>query len=252
MPKKRETLSSAEVLAELEANGTAQARKIYKNHGVTGELFGVSYAFLKKLHKRVGTDHELALELWETGNHDARVFACWVADGSRMTMKQLEAWAKAVDNHVLANEVASLVQDTRVGARLMNKWLKSKKEWPSAMGWGVCARLVLQLDRPVADGGVEEGAIDGFLEQIEQGIHHAPNRTRQNMNGALIAIGCRPGWMEKALASAKRIGKVEVDQGKTSCKVDDAAAKIKKTVEHYKKKGKLVTDGAAGQRRRHC
>ncbi len=45
---------------------------------------------------------------------------------------------------------------------------------------------------------------------------------------------------------------MHVDFGSRSCKVKDAAATIKKTVEHYKKQGKVPTDGAAGQRRRHC
>ena len=55
---------------------SAQARKTYRNAGIQGELFGVCYAFLKKLHKRVKTDHELALALWDTEVIDARIFAC--------------------------------------------------------------------------------------------------------------------------------------------------------------------------------
>jgi len=252
MAKKKEVLSCAEVLAELEANGTAQARKTYRNHGVTGDLFGVSYTFLKKLHKRVGTDHALALELWESGNHDARVFACWVADGELTTVKQLEAWAREVDNNALTYEITSLTQDTRHAARLAHKWIGMKSGWRPSIGWGVAGRLALQPDRAIEEGGLEDSAIAGLLERIETGIHGESNQTRHNMNAALIAIGCRPGWMTKALATAKRVGKVEVDYGKTSCKVNDAAEKIKKTVAHYKAKGKRVIDGTAGKRRRHC
>ena len=51
------------------------------------------------------------------------------------------------------------------------------------------------------------------------------------MNSALISIGVRNSKLErKALAAAKRIGKVEVDHGETSCKTPDATAYIKKTV----------------------
>lgn len=51
------------------------------------------------------------------------------------------------------------------------------------------------------------------------------------MNSALIAIGIRnPKLERKALAAAKRIGKVEVDHGETSCKTPDAPTYIRKAV----------------------
>lgn len=252
MARTKEPLDLAAVMAELKANGTDQNRKVYRNHGVLGDAFGVSYAFLKKLHKRVGTDHDLALLLWATGNHDARVFACWVAEAKRVTMAQLESFARDVDNQVLGYEVVSLAQDTDFAARLMRKWIAQKGEWRSSLGWGVAGRLVMQPARPVAEGGLDEAEVGELLERLEAGIHAAPNHTRHNRNAALIAIGCRPGWKTKALATARRIGKLEVDYGKTSCKVDDAAAKIQKTLAHYAAKGKLPTAGAAGRRRRHC
>jgi hypothetical protein len=72
------------------------------------------------------------------------------------------------------------------------------------------------------------------------------------MNGAVIGIGCWPKWKTKAIRTAKRIGKIEIDYGATSCSVTDAAASIEKTVGHYAKKGQVPTDGTAGKRRRHC
>ena len=40
--------------------------------------------------------------------------------------------------------------------------------------------------------------------------------------GALIAIGCRASMTERAIAVARKIGKVEVDHGETGCKTPDA------------------------------
>lgn len=57
------------------------------------------------------------------------------------------------------------------------------------------------------------------------------------MNNALINIGVRnPKLEKKAIAAARRIGKIEVDHGQTSYKTPDAAAYIKKTVAYNKKK----------------
>ena len=53
-----------QAMADLKKEGTAQNRKVYGHHGVTGDMFGVSYAVQKKLAKTAGTDHELAVGLW--------------------------------------------------------------------------------------------------------------------------------------------------------------------------------------------
>ena len=55
------------------------------------------------------------------------------------------------------------------------------------------------------------------------------------MNSAPIAIGIRNAELErKALASAKRIGKVAVDHGETNCKTPHAADYIRKVVKRRK------------------
>ena len=82
MNKTKARLGLTAVMKELKANGSARTRQTYRNNGLRGELYGVSYAFLKQLHKRVKVDHELALALWEKGILEARIFACWVADGT--------------------------------------------------------------------------------------------------------------------------------------------------------------------------
>ncbi|MDX1503350.1 MAG: DNA alkylation repair protein, partial [Thermoanaerobaculia bacterium] len=67
--------------------------------------------------------------------------------------------------------------------------------------------------------------------------HGRPNRTRHSMNQALICIGTRTaGLKRKAQAAAKRIGKVEVDHGQTSCKTPEAAPSIEKAYAHRHRK----------------
>lgn len=246
-------LTLAEAMQLLEANGKPGTVKIFRNHGVTAEMFGVSYAFLKDLHKRCKVDHDLAQELWATGNHDARVFACWVADKDRATQALLGKWAKGVDNHVIAHEVASLAQDCDFAHKLADKWIARKDEWHTTLGWSVIARLATQVERPPSEGGLTDDDLKAYVAELVESIHQMPNRTRHAMNGALISIGCRSqAWRKRATAAAKKVGAVEVDYGKTSCSVNDAAASIEKSWAHYEKKGKQPTDGTAGQRRRHC
>ena len=68
----RSRMTLAETMSALEKAGTAQTRKTYLRHGAKEPMFGVSFATLKTLVKRIGVDHELALALWDTGNFDAR------------------------------------------------------------------------------------------------------------------------------------------------------------------------------------
>jgi len=252
MGKLKERLGPAEVLAELKANGSAQTRKTYRNAGVRGELFGVSYAFLKKLHKRVKVDHELALALWETGLLEARIFACWVADADKTTVKLLETWARDDSDPLIAGELAAFAQDTDLAAGRMHKWIGMAGAYRRKLGWSIAGKLVMQPGRGPDEGGLDEDDVADLLERIEHDLQAAPNGVRYVMNSTLISIGCRPGWMKKAIAVARKVGKVEVDFGSRSCQVRDAAPTIKKTVEHYKKQGKSPTDGTGGQRRRHC
>lgn len=250
--KKATPHSFREVMKQLKAAGSEQTRKTYRRHGMSGDMFGVSYATLKAMDKKVADDFELAVELWASGNHDARVFACWVVEEDRLTMKLLEGWARDVTYHGLGGELVSLSAFSTFGPRLSAKWRKSKQEFRSAMGWGIVANLAMQPDRDSTEGGLSDADLLACLEQIEAKIHSAPNRTRSNMNSALIAIGCRVSTSKAAIAVAKRVGKVDVDQGDTSCKTPLALDTINKTLAHYRAKGKTPTDGSGGLRRRHC
>jgi hypothetical protein len=74
--------------------------------------------------------------------------------------------------------------------------------------------------------------ISSLVSQIEKGITEAPNRVKSAMNGFLIMAGSQLQEVHaQVLASAKKIGKVEVDMGGTACAVPDAAAYIAKTVD---------------------
>ena len=222
-----------DVMAELETMGTAQNRKVYARHGVGENMFGVSYANIGKLKKKIKVDQKLAERLWASGNHDARVLATMIADPAVMDERTLEAWARDLDNYVVTDAFSSLAACTPVAHKKMEKWTRAKGEWVCTTGWNLLARLAS------APRGLPDDFFEPHLEAIESQIHESKNRVRHAMNMALISIGTRSNRLEKkAVASAKRIGPVEVDHGETSCKTPDAAAYIKKTREYRAKKKK--------------
>lgn len=222
-----------DVMAELEAMGTAQNRKVYSRHGVGENMFGVSYANIGRLKKKIKVDQILAEKLWSSGNHDARVLATMIADPEGMDERTLEAWAGDLDNYVVTDAFSGLAALTPVVRKKMEKWTRAKSEWVCATGWNLLSRLA-NVPR-----GLPDDYFEPHLEAIESRIHASKNRVRHAMNMALISIGTRSNHLEeKAVDTAKRIGPVEVDHGETSCKTPDAAAYIRKTREYRKKKKK--------------
>lgn len=208
-----------ETLAKLEALGTAQNRKVYPRHGVKGPLFGVSYANLRKLTKRLAPDHQLAQSLWSSGNHDARVLATMIDDPSQLSAGTFRQRIQDVGNYVLADALASLAGRTSLRDKLARTWTADPgDEWAGAAGWSLVAAQALDPKSPITDSYLRDR-----LSYIEKHIATAANRVRHSMNGALIAIGSRNLQLRHAAEeTSRRIGKVEVDHGQTSCKTPEA------------------------------
>jgi 3-methyladenine DNA glycosylase AlkD len=223
-------MTEAEALQRLEALGTEQNRKIYRRHGAQEPLYGVSYANFKKLAKSIKRDHGLALRLWASGNHDARVLATMIADPARFHADELESWASDLTDYVLTDALAELTSRTSLARTKMEEWTRSSEEWIASAGWVVLSHLAMK------DPALTDEELERHLETIQHDLHGAKNRVRHAMNGALIAIGGRNEHLEKrALAAAAKIGKVEVDHGETGCKTPDAAEYIRKMKERGRK-----------------
>ena len=230
-----------EAMQQLEEMGTAQNRKIYGRHGVGENMFGVSYANQNKLAKAIKRDQSLALELWATGNHDARVLAAMVADPVEASESLLETWASDLDNYVLTDTFSSFVGKTGLAQAKANEWTAAVGEWPGRAGWHLVAHLAMK------DQSLPDDYFTNRLATIEGQIHTRKNRVRDAMNNALIAIGIRNEVLEElALAAAARIGKVEVDHGQTGCKTPDAADYIRRTLTRREQKAPKAAEKVAG------
>lgn len=219
-------MTLAEAMKTLEKAGSEQTRKTYRRHGAQEPMFGVSFATLKALVKKIGVDHELALALLETKNHDARMLAIKIADPARMKPAELDRLARH-NTRMCGGYVAMLAAEGPHGASKAKEWLASSDPVVRASGWTL-AGFVSTADETTPDAWFLDR-----LAQIEKSIHTVSNAEREAMNRAVITIGGRNLALKKAaIATAKRIGKVEVDHGDTDCKTPDAVAYIEKTWAH--------------------
>lgn len=225
-------MTLAEAMSALERAGSAQTRKTYARHGAAEPMFGVSFATLKTLVKRIRVDHELALALWDTGNLDARNLAVKIADPARMSPADLDRWVQAPTARMCGGYVAHLAAESPHARAKADQWLAAPSDAQRCVAWRLVGAMAM-LDEAISDAWFAERLAD-----IEETIHGAPDEQREAMNRAVIAIGCRNAALrKKATAAAKRIGKVEVDHGDTACKTPDAAQCIDKSWTHSLSKG---------------
>jgi 3-methyladenine DNA glycosylase AlkD len=216
------------IMSELKKKGKESTRKIYARHGMATEnMYGVSVADLKVIAKTIKGQQELACELYATGNLDAMYLAGMVADGSKMSAKELNAWAEGAANLQMIAEytVPWVAVENPQGCELALQWMKSKKERVACSGW--CTYSGLLAIKP--DEALDLAEIKNLLSMIVKEIKSAQNRVRYTMNGFVIAVGTyvKP-LLKEAKEAARKIGDVSVDVGETACNVPLASAHIEK------------------------
>lgn len=192
----------AHVLAELRSLGSARSRAGMARYGINvDDAFGVSIYQLRKVARRLGTDHGLAIALWATGNHEARLLACFVDDPAAVTAEQAEAWARDFDSWDICDQATtSLLDRTRHAWTKAREWAARDGEWVKRGGFALMAGLAVH-DRTAADR-----AFARLLPLIERGASDERNFVKKAVNWALRNIGKRNRTLNAAaIACAGRI-----------------------------------------------
>jgi 3-methyladenine DNA glycosylase AlkD len=219
-------MSADEILHEIQPLGTEGYRKILRNHGIPEPMFGVKIEDLKKIQKRIKTDYQLALDLYDTGVYDAMYLAGMIADAPRMTKADLRKWAKqaacaAVSEYI----VAPVAAESGHGLELAREWSDSSKELIAVAGWSTFGAVVSITD----DADLDLAELKKLLKHVQQTIHEQPNHVRYVMNVFVISVGAHVASLtDTAIKTAEKIGKVTVDVGNTACKVPSAPEYIRK------------------------
>jgi 3-methyladenine DNA glycosylase AlkD len=214
------------VMSALKKKGNPQRRQLFQKHGAKDKLYGVSVADMKVIAKTIKGQQDLACELYGTGNYDAMYLAGMVARGQEMTKKQLQTWATAADWQLISEyTVPWVAAESSHGRGLALKWMDARKEHVAACGWSTYGGIVATAE----DETLDLAEIKSLLKRVEKELDAAPNRVRYTMNGFVIAVGAyvKP-LLKQAKATAKKLGKVEVDMHGTSCKVPVALDNISK------------------------
>jgi 3-methyladenine DNA glycosylase AlkD len=227
-------MTADEILKQLAKLGNESYKKLMMKHGAKEPYFGVKIEDMKeRFQKKIKKDYKLALDLFDSGNGDAQYLAGLIADESKMTKADLRRWAKTASWPMISDySVPWVAGESPFGFELGKEWIDSADEKIAATGWATLSSLVSV--KPDDELPIKE--LEKLLGRVAKTIHKSPNGVRSTMNNFVIAVGSFvTALTDKAVATAKQIGKVTVDMGDTACKVPDAAEYIAKVA----KRGRL-------------
>lgn len=185
------------------------------------ETFGIAVPVLREIAKAHKLNHPLALDLWITDIHDARILATFIADPARLTRDQSERWVRECDTWALTDALAFLVDRTPFAATKARLWTTRQGEFMKRAGFATMAGMAVH-QKELPDDVFISFFPDIVREAIDDRLY-----VKKGVNWALRQIGKRnPALRKAAVAEAKRIAKLDSPAARWIAK--DALAELKK------------------------
>ena len=175
-------------------------------YGINAEnTLGVSIPKLRKLARDAGKDHGLALALWDTGIHEARILAGMVDDPGAVTEEQMDTWAADFNSWDVCDQVCmNLFWLTPYAYDKCYEWCSAEPEFTKRAGFALMARLAW------SDKEASDEKIAGFLAPIEREASDERNYVKKAVNWALRQVGKRNLNLNGlAVGCAKRIAEMD-------------------------------------------
>jgi 3-methyladenine DNA glycosylase AlkD len=162
-----------------------------------GTLGGIGLPALRAMAKRIGCSHAVAIGLWTSGIHEARLLAGMVDDPSAVTEEQMETWAADFDSwDVVDGTVSSLFDKTPFAWRKVVEWSSREEEFVKRAAFAMMASLA------VHDKKAPDAAFVALLPIIEREAGDPRNFVRKAVNWALRQIGKRNAALNAAAITA--------------------------------------------------
>jgi len=189
-----------EILKQLETLGDEKRRAYNTKNGAGDKQFGVKLGDIKKLAKKIKTNHELALSLWETENIDARLLATFIIKPNELSIKEMDKLVQSVKFNQVADWLnAYVVKNHPEKEALRQRWMTSNQPMAARAGWNLTASRVVRDPE-----GLELSAI---LDRIEVEMGSAASEVQWTMNSTLAEIGIHfSKHRKRALAIGEKLG----------------------------------------------
>jgi len=190
----------ADVLHSLRAEGNPRNVEGMARYGIKpAKAYGVAAPSIHRLVRDIGKDHKLALRLWSTNIHEARIVAALIAEPHRVTKSLMNNWVKEFDNWAVCDCACCYLFDkTAFAIESALAWTKRKEEFVKRAGFVVMAALA------VHDKDASDATFLKFLPVIAQGATDERNFVRKAVNWSLRQIGKRNRTLNAAAIRAAR------------------------------------------------
>ncbi|MEB2287230.1 MAG: DNA alkylation repair protein [Anaerolineae bacterium] len=192
-----------EVMARLRALANADNVAGMARYGIRPqtETLGISVYTVREIAKDIKRDHALALQLWDSGVHEARLLAGIIADPGQMTPAEMDRWAAAFDSWDIVDQTTSnLFDKTPYAYQKALEWAGREEEFVRRAAYALIAALAVQ------DKQAPDSAFEAFFPVIVSGATDERNFVKKAVNWALRNIGKRSQALNaSAIALAREI-----------------------------------------------
>ncbi|MGW6005817.1 DNA alkylation repair protein [Oerskovia enterophila] len=186
----------SDVLAELEALEDPKIRAVNERHG---DNHGVNLTRLRGVAKSLKTQHELAEQLWETGDTAARLVAILVCRPRSWSAAELDTMLRdARVPKVHGWLVSYVVKKSPHVEELRTAWFADPDPVVASAGWALTTDRVAKSPE-----GID---LSRLLDRIEADMKDAPERLQWAMNECLANIGIHhPELRARAVGIGERL-----------------------------------------------
>jgi 3-methyladenine DNA glycosylase AlkD len=196
-----------EVIQKLHLLANPENVKGMARYGISQKNnLGISIYHLRPLAKEIGKNHALALKLWDSQIHDARLLACFIDDPEKVTPDQMDAWAEDFDSWDICDQACTSLFDLSPFAyEKVFQWADHEKEFVKRAAFSLIAGLAVH-DKKASDQVFEQ-----FFPLLITHSGDNRNYVKKAVNWALRNIGKRNRSLNKtAILTAKEIQKINV------------------------------------------
>lgn len=189
-----------EILAQLKSLGEEARRAYNTKAGAPENQFGVKLGDIRAIAKRIKSDHELALRLWDTGNVEAQLLATPIMKPKSFSADEVDKLTRSTTCSQVADWLnAYVVPEHPEKEALRQKWMVAKDRWAARAGWNLTASRV--------NKGTHDFDLPALLDRIEKEMPNAKPEVQWTMNNTLAAIGIHhPELRKRAIAIGEKIG----------------------------------------------
>lgn len=187
-------MTAEEVITHLQEKSSPAYHAGMARFGIdSSKALGVKIPDVRKLARSIKKDHGLAMELWETGIHEARILATLIADPQQFSPADMDRWTNDFYSWDICDQACgNLFDRTPYVLDKIIEYTQSEVEFVKRAGF------VLMAEYAVHHKKADDSVFLQFFPIMEREAWDDRNFVKKAVNWALRQIGKRSTLLRKA------------------------------------------------------